>query len=48
MMNRIREYNDNNVLCYIGNMKWKTNDVFMRYDEMRLNKHKKLYYHYLT
>ncbi len=42
MMNRIRQYNDNNVLCYIGKMKWKTNDLLMRYDEMRLNKYKNI------
>lgn len=42
MMNRIRHFKDNNVLCYIGSMKWKTNDVLMRYDEMKLTKYKNI------
>ena len=39
MLNRVRYYIDNNVLCLMPlNMEWKINEILWRFDEMKLNK----------
>ena len=39
MLNRVRYYEDNNILCLMSNnLQWNINDILCRFDEMRLNK----------
>jgi hypothetical protein len=39
MLNRVRYYKDNNILCLMSNnLQWNINDILCRFDEMRLNK----------
>jgi hypothetical protein len=39
MLNRVRYFENNEILCYIGKINWKTDDILYRFDEMKYSKY---------